>query len=188
MRAPRIADSGTGNKTTGRVAARVFDVTATIIFWIAICALIIHLFLKLYPLIEPTSSAATLNADFVIFWAGGKLAFAGQPLMVHDAQALFAATELPGPPPDAYSWLYPASFLVAMMPFGALPFPLAFLAFVLISIITFALVVRAPASVLPGLWRLLLASPALLYGGEAIGQTSILWAAGLIAGLWAMRA
>jgi hypothetical protein len=72
--------------------------------------LIIHLFLKLYPLIEPASSAATLNADFVILWAAGKLAFAGQPLMVHDAQALFAATGLPGPPPDVCGAPSEASF------------------------------------------------------------------------------
>ena len=92
MSAPRIADSATGHKTTGPVAARVFDVMTRFIFWITVFVLSFDLCVRIYQLIEPGSSTATLDMDFVILWAAGKLAFAGQPLMVHDAQALFAAT------------------------------------------------------------------------------------------------
>jgi arabinofuranan 3-O-arabinosyltransferase len=188
MRDPRIADSGSGNKTTGRVAARVFDITATIIFWIAVCALIIHLFLKLYPLTEPKSTADALVVDFAVFWAASKLALAGQPLAAFDHQTLLAAARLPSANfPVNFLWLYPASFLVVMMPFGLLSFPQAFFAFITSSVAAFALTVRSPASVLPGLWRLMLASPVMITSVVLNGQSSVLWVTGLVAALWAMR-
>jgi hypothetical protein len=83
MTDPRIADSTTGHKTTGRGAARVFDIMVRFIFWITVFVLSFDRCVRIYQLIEPGSSAATLDMDFVILWAAGKLAFAGHPLMVH---------------------------------------------------------------------------------------------------------
>lgn len=172
---------------TGRTALWAFDIAATLIFWIVVVVVLIHLFLILYPLTQPDSTAASLHMDFVVFWAAAKLALAGQPLAAFDYQALFAVSELPGVRTDNQIWLYPAAFQVALMPFGALPFTLAFPAFIAVSATAYALSVRSPASMLPGLWRLMLASPTVVVGGRFIGQTSALWTAGLVAGLWAMR-
>ncbi len=173
---------------SGRAAMRRFDIAATIIFWIAVVVVPGHLFLTFYSMIDSASGTNVIQGDFTVFWAAAKLALAGQPLAAFDPQALYAAAKLPTEAPhDNFLWLYPPSFLVALMPLGALSFPLAFPAFIAISATAFALAVRAPASVLPGLWRLMLVSPMVVICGLFIGQTSVLWTAGLVAGLWAMR-
>jgi len=169
---------------SGRAAMRRFDIAATIIFWIAVVVVPGHLFLTFYSMIDSASGTNVIQGDFTVFWAAAKLALAGQPLAAFDPQALYAAAKLPTEAPhDNFLWLYPPSFLVALMPLGALSFPLAFPAFIAISATAFALAVRAPASVLPGLWRLMLVSPMVVICGLFIGQTSVLWTAGLVAGL-----
>lgn len=176
------------NPLSGQTGARIFDIAATIFFWIAVLSVLNYMFLNLYPLTRPDSPAQALRIDFVAFWAAAKLALAGQPMAAFDPEALYAVSGLPaGDQPNNLLWLYPASFLVALMPLGALPFPFALTAFVATSATAFALAVRSPASVLPGLWRLMLFSPMVFIGCLAIGQTSVLWTAGLVAGLWAMR-
>jgi hypothetical protein len=188
MTGPRIVDTGSGKNITGHVTARTFYITATIIFWIVVFASMIYLFLRLYPLTEPDPASASLRIDFAVFWAAAKLAFNGLPLAAFDRQALLAAAGLPGAEsPSNFVWLYPASFLVALTPLGALSFSLAFPTFIASSAIAFALAVRSPALVLPGLSRLMLASPVVVYCCLMIGQTGLLWTAGLVAGLWAMR-
>jgi len=172
---------------TGSSALRAFDIAATIIFWITIVWVFVYLFLNLYPLTLPASTDAARPTDFTVFWAAARLALAGQPLAAFDPQALFAASGLPGVGSANYVWLYPASFQVALMPFGALPFALALPAFIAVSATAYALAVRPPASVLPGLWRLMLASPTVVIACVYVGQNSALWTAGLVAGLWAMR-
>ncbi len=173
---------------TSRDATRAFDIAATILFWIAVAVVPGHVFLTLYPMIDSASGGNVIQGDFTVFWAAAKLAVAGQPLATFDPQALYAVTKLPTEAPhENFLWLYPPSFLVALMPLGALSFALAFAAFMAISATAFALAVRAPASVLPGLWRLMLVSPMVIICGLFIGQTSVLWTAGLVAGLWAMR-
>ena len=171
-----------------RTPPRWFDTAASIIFWVAVLLILAYLFVKLLPLLDPGAATASLRVDFVVFWAAGKLAFIGQPLAAFDPQLLLDAAGLaPGVRPINLLWLYPASFQVVLIPFGALPFAAAFPAFIAVSAIAFAFAVRAPASMLPGLWRLLLASPMVIVGGLTIGQTSLLWTAGLVAGLWALR-
>jgi hypothetical protein len=188
MTSPCIVDPGSGKYMTSHVAARAFYITATIILWIVVFASMLHLLLKLYPLTELDSASASLRVDFAVFWAAAKLAFNGLPLAVFDRQALLAAAGVPGAESlTNFLWLYPASFLVALTPLGALSFSLAFPAFIVSSAIAFALAVRSPASVLPGLARLMLASPVAVYCCLIIGQTGVLWTAGLVAGLWAMR-
>jgi arabinofuranan 3-O-arabinosyltransferase len=169
-------------------ALRWFDISAKVIFWIAVLLVLNHLFVTLSPLFDTGAAASALRVDFAILWAAGKLAFVGQPLAAFDQQFLLGAASLaPEVRPDNLLWLYPASFQVLLMPFGALPFTAAFPAFVAVSAIAFALAVRPPASVVPGLWRLMLASPMAVVGGLTIGQTSLLWAAALVAGLWAIQ-
>jgi len=167
---------------------RWFDVTASVVFWITVLLALNHLFVKLSPLFDPDTNASAVRVDFAVLWAAGKLAFIGQPLAAFDQQLLLGAASLaPGVRPDNLLWLYPASFQVLLMPFGALPFAAAFPAFIAASATAFALAVRPPASVLPGLWRLLLASPMAVAGCLTIGQTSLFWTAALVAGLWAIQ-
>jgi hypothetical protein len=185
---PRIVDPGSGNDTNGHIAPRVFDITATIFFWIAVAAALIFLSVKLYPLSAPEAADTSLWVDFTVFWTAAKLAYSGLPLAAFDGQAMFAAVGQQGAASQYnFFWLYPASFLVALTPLGALSFSLAFPTFIASSALAFGLAVRSPASVLPGLWRLMLASPVVMYCCLFIGQTGVLWTAGLIAGLWAMR-
>jgi hypothetical protein len=169
-------------------AARRFDQIATIAFWIALFLVLGYLFVKLFPLNQPDSLARAMKNDFGVFWAAGKLAFAGEPLAAFDADRLLGVAELaPDERPPNFRWAYPPAFQVLMMPFGAFSYTAAFPAFIVFSGLVYLLAVRAPASVLPGLWRLTLASPAVLIGTLTIGQTSVLWTAGLVAGLWAVR-
>ena len=174
---------------TGDRAPRVFGIFAKIIFWLAVLVVFIHFTLRLYPLIDPASPAVPPRLDFTVFWAAGKLAFDGHPLAAFDPHAILAAAGLPdeAAPTSAFLWLYPAGFLVALMPLGALPYPLAILVYVAVSIGALALALRAPALAFPGLTRLILAAPVIVIGSVMIGQVSALWTAGLIAALWAMR-
>jgi hypothetical protein len=171
-----------------RTAMRRFDIAAAIIFWTAIVVVSGHMLLTFYPMIGTTTGTNGMTKDFAVFWSAAKLALAGQPLAAFDPQALAAVAELPNDGlHDNFLWLYPPSFLAALMPLGALPFPVAYPAFMVISATAFAFAMRAPASVLPGLWRLMLVSPVVVIISLFIGQTSVLWTAGLVAGLWAMR-
>lgn len=179
------ADAGIFASEAGR---RRFLVAAGIIFWVGIFLFAAFLFLKLFPLTQPDAAGKALKYDFVAFWAAGKLAAAGQPLAAFDPAQLLAAADLPaGAEPPNLRWGYPALFMLIMLPFGLLPFTAAFVAFNAASAVLFALAVRPPAAVLPGLWRLLVVSPVVVIGCLAIGQTSALWTAGLVAALWAMR-
>ena len=113
---------------------RWFDIAAKVIFWIAVLLVLNTLFVKLAPLFAPNAPANALRVDFAVLWAAGKLAFIGQPLAAFDQQTLLAAASLaPGVQPGNLLWLYPASFQIFLMPFGALPFAAAFPAFVAAS-------------------------------------------------------
>lgn len=185
---PSPATESATTDETNRTAMRRFDIAATIFFWIATVAALLHLFLRLYPLSDPASGTGVLQVDFVVFWVAAKLAAAGQPLAIFDPDTLLAAARLgEGFQPKNFLWLYPAGYLLALFPLGMLSFTSAYLTYMAVSAIAFVLAIRAPASVLPGLWRVMLASPMVVIGCLFLGQTSVLWTAGLVAGLWAMR-
>jgi alpha-1,2-mannosyltransferase len=82
-------------------------------------------------------------ADFVSFWAAGKLALAGTPALAYDVDAHWAmqGTALPD---TAYSaFFYPPVFLLFCAPFGLLGFKAALAAFLALSLLAYALVARA---------------------------------------------
>ena len=135
----------------------------------------------------PGYQGEAVDVDFSVFWAAGKLALEGDWLAPFSSETLNSARALP--PQNAGSemlWLYPPSFHVLVLPFGALPFFWAWLAFAMISLVAFAIALRWAAQPLPLGWALVLVSPVVLML-FALGQNSLLMAALLIGALEAMR-
>lgn len=125
-----------------------------------------------------------LKVDFRVFWAAGQLAVAGDPLAVHDQARLAAAhaTHV-----DEYMpWLYPPGFLVLVTPFGLLSFAWAYLVWTLLSLGLVAVALKPFVSGIRPLWMLVALAPA-SYAAILSGQTSLLWMAGLLAALAALR-
>jgi arabinofuranan 3-O-arabinosyltransferase len=127
----------------------------------------------------------SMSVDFRVFWGAAKLALAGEPLAAHDLARLGAAH---GTFPDAYfPWLYPPSLLLLITPLGALSFFAAFLVWTVLSYAAIAIAIRPFVASIRTVWVLCVFSPACL-ACMMNGQTSILWMAGLVGALAALRA
>jgi len=124
------------------------------------------------------------EADFLVFWGAAKLALAGDALSAFDPAAL--RDSFGGQDFGWWPWVYPPGFLLVLMPFGALPYGLAWAAFGALSLIALGLALRAVAPLGHTAWLLTLAAPAFLPALK-LGQTSLLWAAALLAGMVALR-
>ena len=122
------------------------------------------------------------DRDFLGFWGAARLALAGNPSAAYDNGALHsvqsaAATfgsrlaELPFP--------YPPAYLLLVMPFGLMSFPLAMAAW---SLCTFAFYVFAARRLMPGSGWLAVAFPA-VFANAAIGQNGFLTAGLFMGGL-----
>ncbi len=127
----------------------------------------------------------SVSVDFYVFWAAAKLALAGLPLDAFDVARL---QEVSGVIEDEWMpWAYPPGFLMLLMPFGLLPFAPAWGAFNLAGIGALA---RALWPFSSGRVQALLAAalaPAML-PCLLVGQTTLLWLAGLVGALAALRA
>ena len=134
-----------------------------------------------------TSETGTraLSMDFRVFWAAGRLALEGEALATFDLERLAAVHNVD--PQDYMPWLYPPGYLVLIMPFGAMSFSVAFLVTTLVSIIAIAAAARPfVGGVLP-VWLAMTLAPAYL-PALFLGQNSVIWLAGLLAALAALRA
>ncbi|MEQ9258906.1 MAG: glycosyltransferase family 87 protein [Roseovarius sp.] len=121
--------------------------------------------------------------DFHVFWAAARLALSGDPLAAFD---LARIVELTGISDGGWMpWAYPPGFLMLLMPLGALPFIAAWAAFTALSLVALILAVRPLAAGRMQVVCAVALAPALL-PGLLIGQTSTLWAAGLVAALAAL--
>jgi hypothetical protein len=120
------------------------------------------------------------DRDFLGFWGAARLALAGNPSAAYDNGALHAVqsaaatfgsrfTELPFP--------YPPAYLLFVIPFGLMTFPLAMAVW---SVCTFALYLFAARRLMPGSGWLAAAFPA-VFANAAIGQNGFL-TAGLFTG------
>lgn len=126
----------------------------------------------------------SLEIDFFVFWGAAKLAAAGMPIEAFNPDSLREAAGISG---DGWiPWAYPPAFLLALMPLAFLGFKAAWMAFGLVSITAIFLATRP---LIGGRLHLLCIAalapafaPALL-----MGQTSTLWAAGLVAALVALK-
>lgn len=131
--------------------------------------------------------AQPIGRDFVAFWAAARLALDGDPGAAYDLAAIDAVeTAIAQHPVNTVPWHYPPTFLLAVLPLGLLPYPLALLLWlVLPTVAMLALVRRFAASSL--------ALPlALVFPATAqcliSGQNGIVFAAALLAGmLWLDR-
>lgn len=127
----------------------------------------------------------SVSVDFYVFWAAAKLALAGTPLEAFDVARIGEVAAVTHD--DWMPWAYPPGFLMLMAPFGLLPFAPAWAAFMVVSVSALLLATRPFAA---GRVQVLLATalaPAML-PCLLVGQTTILWLAGLMAALAALRA
>jgi hypothetical protein len=122
------------------------------------------------------------DRDFLGFWGAARLALAGHPSAAYDNGALHAVeaaaatfgsrlAELPFP--------YPPAYLLFVIPFGLMSFPLAMAAW---SLCTFALYLLAARRLMPGSGWLAAAIPA-VFANAAIGQNGFLTAGLFMGGL-----
>lgn len=115
------------------------------------------------------------GTDFLAFWGAGFVTVAGDPAAAYDLavqERVQTATGSTG----WFAFVNPPPFLFAVAPFGALPFPLAWLAWV---VATYALWAWAGLRAFPRLWPLVLAYPgALIAAGH--GQNGLLTGALLV--------
>lgn len=125
-----------------------------------------------------------IKIDYRVFWAAGKLALQGEPLAAFDTARLGEIHKID---PEAYMpWLYPPGYLVLVMPFGAMAFSTGFLVFALLSLVLMGLAVHSfTAGVIP-VWLALTLAPAYV-PTLIIGQNNLLWLAGFLAALAALR-
>lgn len=115
------------------------------------------------------------GTDFLAFWGAGHVTVTGDPAAAYDLavqQRVQTATGATG----WFAFVNPPPFLFVAAPFGALPFPLAWLAWVVAG---YALWAWAAIRALPRLWPAVLVFPgALVAAGHA--QTGLLTGALLV--------
>jgi len=122
--------------------------------------------------------------DFHVFWNAGGLALEGTPLNAFDYSVLDARYNVCG---EAWMpWLHPAPVMALMTPFAALPIVPAWIAFNLFSLDLLGFALRNFTNGITPIWLLLLLAPAHLPALLA-GQFTVLWMAGLLFALYALR-
>ncbi len=160
---------------------------ARAIAWVLLLFFAVYVFLKAFELTSGDPTLPSYRIDFVAIWAAARLTLDGQALAAFDPAALGTAAGLGGGQVGNLFWLYPPALLLLVAPLGALPFWAAWIAFVMVSLVAFALALRVPAHRLPAAFWLMLSAPALIVACLPIGQTGALWAAGIVAAIWQTR-
>ena len=116
------------------------------------------------------------GTDFLAFWGAGQIVAGGDPAAAYDLarqEAVQTATGATG----WFAFVNPPPFLFIAAPLGLMPFPFAWIAWV---VVTFALWAWASIQVFPRFWPIVLIYPgALLAAGHA--QTGLLTGALLVA-------
>jgi hypothetical protein len=116
------------------------------------------------------------GTDFLAFWGAGHVTVAGDPAAVYDL-AVQERVQTSTGSTGWFAFVNPPPFLFAVAPFGALPFPVAWLAWVVVG---YALWAWAAIRAFPRLWPAVLVFPgALVAAGHA--QTGLLTGALLVA-------
>lgn len=141
-----------------------------VLLGIASLALLANSYLKA---MTPTGS------DFLAFWGAGHVTVAGDPAAAYDLAVQEQVQTGPATGIDAqgfFAFVNPPPFLFATAPFGALPFPLAWIAWVAVG---YALWAWAAIRAFPKLWPVVLVFPgALVAAGHA--QTGLITGALLV--------
>ncbi|MEL6476642.1 MAG: glycosyltransferase family 87 protein [Pseudomonadota bacterium] len=111
--------------------------------------------------------------DFVAFWTAAKLALAGEAMTVWNEPAFDLAQNVPRAEDARMPWFYPATWHLAVTPFAALPFSIAWGGFILLSL---GLLVAAARRVTLRYWPVAVVCPAVLLT-TMLGNNAILFAA-----------
>jgi alpha-1,2-mannosyltransferase len=103
-----------------------------------------------------------LGSDFIAFYAGGKMALAGEAARAYDLEAARQAqlVVLPGLGEAFFGWYYPPTYFLLHAPLALLPYPLAWLVWMAGTAAVLALAVRPYVPESPVAAWLLLAAPA----------------------------
>jgi len=129
------------------------------------------------------SGRMSASVDFYVFWAAAKLALQDLPLEAFDATRIAAVAGV-----DQQGWMpwaYPPGFLMLVAPLGLLPFAQAWAVFTLASIAALTAATRPFAGGRGPVLCAAALAPAML-PCLLVGQTSLLWLAGLMAALAAL--
>ena len=137
----------------------------------------------------PGVIGSSLDVDFSVFWAAGRLGLAGDWATAYDMETLYAVRDMPPgglPPPNWNTWAYPPPYHVLMAPFGALPFSAGMIAFNAASLALAAWALHGPRQGVAWGTVLVLASPACLLV-VMLGHNTLLALAALVGGIEALR-
>jgi hypothetical protein len=122
--------------------------------------------------------------DFRVFWAAGQLALSGDFLGPFDTDKLTAVHNVS--PEHWTPWLYPPGFLFLLAPFGALSYATGFAILSLLSCLCIGLAIRPFTAGSRTAWLAFGLAPAYL-PILLQGQNGLIWLAGLVAALAALR-
>ncbi len=121
------------------------------------------------------------SADYLSFWAAGRLALAGQAASAYDVAAHAAIEKARFPATGYYGFFYPPVYLLVCAPLALLPFYPSLVMFLGASLLAYLRVLRR---LLPGAWMALFGFPGvaatLLFGQNGL-LTTALFGAGLTA-------
>ena len=131
------------------------------------------------------TGGVTASIDFYVFWAAAKLALQGTPLDAFSVSRIEEIAAISGG--GWMPWAYPPGFMTLVTPFGTLPFALAWGLFVLTSMLALLLATRPFTEGRPQVTLAIALAPAML-PCLLVGQTSVLWLAGLMAALASLAA
>jgi len=137
------------------------------------------------------------TSDFVSFWAAGRLALAGHPILAYDIGAHHAAEQAVGHVRGLLPFPYPPPFLAIASPFALLPFGPAFYLWLAVTGGLFAWTSRRVAPLVygfampPTYVNLLIGQTGFLMSGIFIGGVTLIetnpWAAGAVLGLLLLK-
>jgi hypothetical protein len=118
-----------------------------------------------------------IGTDYLSFWTAARFAVAGEPSAAYDIAAHHSAQRSAAGPDTAYSaFFYPPTFLLALLPFGFLPYLASLAAWLGVTFFAYARVVRAWAADWQSALLALVAFPAILINAGH-GQNGFLTAA-----------
>jgi alpha-1,2-mannosyltransferase len=119
--------------------------------------------------------AARLDADYLSFWAAGRLVLAGNPAGAYDVAVHWAAQRAQFPDTGYFAFFYPPVFLLLCAPMAVLPFYWSMLVFLGATLLAY---LRAMHRLLPGAGLALFSFPgvtvSIFYGQNGLLSAALL--------------